>query len=1081
MIRSLFFRSRFLTLFLSLCLALPAPAFALRPISTRENAGLEEKLMLALRGPRQQPLSRTVGLEENLQSLVQKVFGQANAVTLGGFGTIGRERIDAKGNIRTSVGPSEKQGDSSLGIAGSFMDDSLDGEAYHTLKKDGQVVGYGWDFSKRAPRSLYYGTGWRITVRLSSPSPQVQQYRFRVLLKDGDSRVEIPGVSDWQEPVLTGGAYQVSVPIHFDKVAEKVLGRKLQTKGGTLPWYKSVANKLVRTDFIQDERELLGVDETLINREFIVEVRPAAPAAPTEAAAPMEPAPPVAPPVEPQVTQPTGSQVEAGSSPAAVPASLESLHLSDALSGALQKLGIADVPTLIQQDRDDLLVRLLRRKQKGVNKKTFDDMERELAQHGLRLGQPESSAPAPAPAASVVPSAKVVSVPAAPVAPVGPPAPAPEVAVPPPVIPAATAAPAAPVAKRTRVLTPSRLVVAGTVAGALLLGGAAVITNSLREKPADGAAQPQVVLASKPAENLPKQGVSPVESQREGKQQPIAQAGEKNPVASGLASPAKRNSGTPKEDAASQGNQQNVQAQTQQKTAQASPVGKKPDFNAPLSPIEEMQWEYLKRLIDEERDPRVSDEYVQRFRELLNEPRERGYENIRRFLRDVKRIHQQETNPNPVVGDIVNPPPGGIPVFPKPAIRQPARPGTGRNPGDMGYQQPSSVRPVRNQNQTARQQTPVLQNQRPQPFFQEQNGQNGMPIDALNSPESVQFLLWAAQHPRIAQPFLDPKTGMPTGAYVVDPNEISRIIPEEFIPKELIPLLPDPPAPGEAPSTDRIVLIPSAGPQLPPTVQTGQEIAAGVDKNTGDKISAVVTTNPVTGEPVGGVAIVSGSGSAPSDQTKPPAPSTTPPVINTPPVETPPIIPPPPSSGGTGTPPRGGAGTGAPNRGGATAPRPGGLEEKSSGAGLETRLDVPAMVGRSSVRVVIAPSALQQMAGLEQAIGILQASGLQDRVIILPRADLGETAVREQLAQVAVQLLSVPDVAVKGYAADGDPVMTGLEEMLGKARLPIERGRLAGLRFMVRQILQDLGAPSNDATDQAVNNVLSAVGLEEAA
>ena len=968
MIRRFFFRS--LTLFLSLSITLSAPAFALRPESVGDNVGLEEKLTLALRGPRQQPLSAITGLEEEITKLVKSVFKQKNvgageendAVTLSGFDTIGQKIDEKKEKVRTSIGPpSETQGDYSLRVAGSYMDDSVT----HKVDRDnsGKKTGESWDFRNRAARSLKYGTGWMVTVGMTASPDSIEEnswklkptdplhkilaqrrknvlgklketaphYQFRVLLKNGDEQVE---VAPWSSPVLQEGpsylgegvldSYQTQFPIRFEAVAQ-ILGRKLETTGGKLPWYQQVANKLLRTDFLPSEKELRGV-ENLLDAEFIVEVRSdsTAPAAPAEQqAAPAEPAVPV---------------------------------------------------------------------------------------------EPVSEAVGPIPAA-----------------------------------PALAAASAAPVAKRRLVPTPSRLVVAGTVAGALLLGGAAVITNSLREKPADGTAQPQVVLTSKPAENLPKQGVRI--------------AGEKNSVAKG--------------NVASQVNPKNVQTQqntpTPQKTVQAPTINKKPNLNAPLTPIEAQQWEYLKRLIDEDEDPRVPDAYVQRFRELLNGPRETPYENIRRFLMDVK--IQQGMDGNVVIGDIMNPP-GGIPVFPRPVARAPeASSLPSRNQGGGGYsavQQPSTVRPVRNRNRTARQaQAPAFQDQRPQSLFPDENGWDATPIH-LNRPDVANYVMdlgvLVGQRPLV--PVYGPQTDrtqwVPNeGAIILNPAVLADLPPEIIDP--IRSLLPEPN------SGDFIVITPPVQQGQAPVVQIGggEIIGGGVNPDTGEVIANVIVTNS-NGDPVGGI------------QVPLPMPSTppTPPVHDVPTVTTPPPTTLP--SGGTGT-PRGGAGAGAPSRGGGIrvptppAPGPGGLEEKSSGAGSETRLDVPAMVGRSSVRVVIGPSALRQMAGLEQAIWILQRNGLQDRVIILPEAGLEEAVLRKRLAEVAVRLLSVPDVAVKGYAAEGDPVMAGLEEMLAKARLPIERGPLVGLRLMVRHILQDLGAPSNDATDQAVKNILSAVGLEEAA
>ncbi len=133
-----------------------------------------------------------------------------------------------------------------------------------------------------------------------------------------------------------------------------------------------------------------------------------------------------------------------------------------------------------------------------------------------------------------------------------------------------------------------------------------------------------------------------------------------------------------------------------------------------------------------------------------------------------------------------------------------------------------------------------------------------------------------------------------------------------------------------------------------------------------------------------------------------------------------------------------------------------------------------------SVRVVIGPTAMKQTAGLEQAVEILRGSGLQRQLIVLPETGLEEADFRNRLAQVAVELLSVPQLTVKGYALNDDVAMAGLEEMLQRGGVKIDPQPMSGLRRLLFGILQNLEVPSATA-QETVKKILTFVGLEEAA
>ncbi len=159
-----------------------------------------------------------------------------------------------------------------------------------------------------------------------------------------------------------------------------------------------------------------------------------------------------------------------------------------------------------------------------------------------------------------------------------------------------------------------------------------------------------------------------------------------------------------------------------------------------------------------------------------------------------------------------------------------------------------------------------------------------------------------------------------------------------------------------------------------------------------------------------------------------------------------------------------------------------GLEETAAAA----RLFAEQARKEGDIRIVLGPTAFQ-VPGLAAAVQALREAGLKDRFIVLPGLppdapeDRLPDEVADQLFSLGVEVLSLTNPFLKGYADENDRVMQGFRDALQGFRVPFERYVPSDLTRMVRQILLDLGVPEATATTEAVDRFLALTGLEQAA
>ena len=135
----------------------------------------------------------------------------------------------------------------------------------------------------------------------------------------------------------------------------------------------------------------------------------------------------------------------------------------------------------------------------------------------------------------------------------------------------------------------------------------------------------------------------------------------------------------------------------------------------------------------------------------------------------------------------------------------------------------------------------------------------------------------------------------------------------------------------------------------------------------------------------------------------------------------------------------------------------------------------------SSVRVVVAPSALGQVNGLARVVEFLAGTSLGQRLVVLPSSDMPFEEFNYRMNELVRDLQKVKDLSVVGYADEEDPSMKSFIARIRLKIWPFDLRKPQELAPFVRQLLLDLGVPEGVATQEAVQNFLSAAGLEQAA
>ncbi len=130
--------------------------------------------------------------------------------------------------------------------------------------------------------------------------------------------------------------------------------------------------------------------------------------------------------------------------------------------------------------------------------------------------------------------------------------------------------------------------------------------------------------------------------------------------------------------------------------------------------------------------------------------------------------------------------------------------------------------------------------------------------------------------------------------------------------------------------------------------------------------------------------------------------------------------------------------------------------------------------------VIIGPSAMA-LPGVRQAVELLREAGLEERLIILPDAGLPPDKLNQRLVDLATRSFHVPNPVFIGYASSSDPVMERFQMIVQRANVPFEHRPLTSLRWIVSQILDDLGNPKGMPPELFFQWFVSLSGVEEAA
>ena len=147
-------------------------------------------------------------------------------------------------------------------------------------------------------------------------------------------------------------------------------------------------------------------------------------------------------------------------------------------------------------------------------------------------------------------------------------------------------------------------------------------------------------------------------------------------------------------------------------------------------------------------------------------------------------------------------------------------------------------------------------------------------------------------------------------------------------------------------------------------------------------------------------------------------------------------------------------------------------EQEDPSAGLE-ELDQRA----GEVFVVIGPTALEQVAGLEEALAALQPTSLAERFILLPAA-----ASPEELATRLIPILYAGQPSVMTVGTPDDPVIARARSMLRSwPGIVIQPHASEVLHPLVQQFNRDLKGAAVTELERAAQDFLMAVGLEQAA
>jgi len=130
-------------------------------------------------------------------------------------------------------------------------------------------------------------------------------------------------------------------------------------------------------------------------------------------------------------------------------------------------------------------------------------------------------------------------------------------------------------------------------------------------------------------------------------------------------------------------------------------------------------------------------------------------------------------------------------------------------------------------------------------------------------------------------------------------------------------------------------------------------------------------------------------------------------------------------------------------------------------------------------RVVLGPSAVQQMPALAALVDTLQKAGLREPFLLLPME-----ASDDQILK-AVQKIGTADSSVAVYADhERDEVSLRFVRILRERReaLPVTPRALPALSPVVQQVLLDLGVPQRLASNERfLADLLAAAGLAAAA